>query len=159
MERRAIPGFPGYTVSQTGTVYSDKSGRALKAWEQGNGYLKVTLYLNGLPHKCYLHELVLLAFVGPRPSGMKACHRDDNRKNNAAVNLRWDTHHGNMADAVRKGHVRSGERVHFAKLRKSDVDLIRKLRASGSSMQSLADRFGVSIGNIHAIVHAKSWKR
>lgn len=50
-----------------------------------------------------VHALVLLAFVGPRPAGMEACHEDGDRANNRLANLRWDTRSGNRHDSVRHG--------------------------------------------------------
>lgn len=52
-----------------------------------------------------LHKLILLAFVGPCPPGMEACHGDDVKTNNRLTNLRWDTRRANVADRYRNnGH-------------------------------------------------------
>ncbi|MFL0172399.1 NUMOD4 motif-containing HNH endonuclease [Mycobacterium sp. SMC-13] len=48
-----------------------------------------------------VHNLVLEAFVGPRPPGMAACHGDGNHHNNTLGNLRWDTYSSNNRDLVR----------------------------------------------------------
>ena len=48
----------------------------------------------------YVHILVLEAFVGPRPTGMFACHIDGDASNNRLPNLRWDTPRNNNLDAV-----------------------------------------------------------
>lgn len=47
---------------------------------------------------------VLETFVGPCPEGMECCHFPErDRSNNRLDNLRWDTHHENVLDAVRHG--------------------------------------------------------
>jgi hypothetical protein len=52
----------------------------------------------------FLHRVVLLAFVGPRPANCEACHSNGIRSDNRLANLRWDTRESNVADRVR--HVR-----------------------------------------------------
>lgn len=89
-----------YEVSNLGRVRSfirDPQGLILKPAAAGRGHLFVKIH--GRAH--YVHVLVLEAFVGPRPSGLEACHWDDNPTNNALSNLRWDTPEANRADAVR----------------------------------------------------------
>ena len=41
--------------------------------------------------------------MGPAPDGMVACHRDDDKNNNALDNLYWGTPTENMQDALRNG--------------------------------------------------------
>jgi hypothetical protein len=48
---------------------------------------------------------VLTAFIGPRPKGRLALHRDDVATHNNLSNLYWGTHRQNMIDAVRNGRV------------------------------------------------------
>jgi hypothetical protein len=50
-----------------------------------------------------VHQLVLEAFVGPRPDGYQACHNDGSRTNNHVSNLRWDTVSANAYDRVDHG--------------------------------------------------------
>lgn len=51
----------------------------------------------------YVHQLVMEAFVGPRPKGMHVCHWNDNGLDNRLSNLRYDTPSGNAYDRVRNG--------------------------------------------------------
>jgi hypothetical protein len=111
------PGHPGYQVSSLGRVRSFRVPRSTNKTSQlprvlaqlalgskGNKYPAVTLgRLSGRCPAYRIHNLVLLAFVGPRPSGMEACHGDGNPWNNALSNLRWDTRTANVADAKRHG--------------------------------------------------------
>jgi len=49
----------------------------------------------------YVHVLVLEAFVGPRPDGHVACHRNDQSHDNRIANLYWGTVDDNVADRIR----------------------------------------------------------
>lgn len=57
-----------------------------------------------------VHQLVLEAFVGPRPDGALALHYDDDPSNCTLANLRWGTRSENLHDAVRNGrHVQANK--------------------------------------------------
>ncbi len=114
-----VVGYEGmYEVSDKGRVrsldriveYPDdrpgyfRPGRLLSAsLTKAGGYLQVTLTRDGVCRTKKVHILVLEAFRGPRPEGMKGCHDDDDPTNARLENLRWDTHSGNMRDCVRNG--------------------------------------------------------
>ena len=115
---RPIPGFEGlYEVSDQGQVKSlDRErpnkgggtarikGRLLKAVTNKDGYKQVDLYKNGKRRMSCVHELVCLAFHGPKPEGMEVCHNDGNRANNRLENLRYDTRSANGYDRVKHGN-------------------------------------------------------
>jgi hypothetical protein len=78
-------------------------GRILKPFPHKRGSLFIDLCKKGAVNRFFVHHLVLLAFVGPRPSGMECCHGDGNNGNNKLSNLRWDTHASNEADKLKHG--------------------------------------------------------
>lgn len=109
-----IPGFPGYEVSNIGRVASldraDSRGRIRKGRRlrslilQPSGHFNVALRTaEGERVGVGVHRLVLMAFVGPCPNGMEACHENDIPGDNRLENLRWDTRSSNVADSVRNG--------------------------------------------------------
>lgn len=98
-----VPGSEGYEVSDQGRVRNARTGRLL-AGHSDRGYRRVNL---GAARRARVHELVLLAFVGPRPEGL---HGDGDRANNALANLRWGTRAENCADTVRHGRSTRGDR-------------------------------------------------
>lgn len=109
---KVIPGFPGYMVSDQGTVRSTpsegsrRSGNILKHEVTSRGYHYVGLYPpegGRQPTRKKVSVLVLEAFVGPRPEGLHACHRDDDRDNDTLDNLYWGTPKQNQADLLRNG--------------------------------------------------------
>lgn len=63
----------------------------------------VSLRQDGIQSFRLVHQLVLEAFIGPRPAGMMACHNDGNPANNRVENLRWDTQSSNIFDAIGQG--------------------------------------------------------
>lgn len=120
-EWRAIPGHPGYEVSDDGRVRSlDRlvggrwgarrfPGANLTPSPDKDGYLRVGLGRgNG---RKPISRLMLLAFVGPAPADKPlACHRDGVNSNNVLSNLYWGSNSDNTLDQVRHGthrHVRA----------------------------------------------------
>lgn len=104
-----IPGFEDYDASDFGRVRSHlKGGRAacnprLLKIVQSGGRAQVSLRtVSGAGRTYRLARLVLMAHVGPPPTGMHACHfPDPNPMNCRLSNLRWDTPSGNMSDRKR----------------------------------------------------------
>ena len=113
-----IPGYEtSYEVSDLGRVRSlsrrvprkgTNSGqpvpeRILSQTEHPKGWLYVTLYQENRAKKHRVHHLVLKVFVGPKPEGLEGCHNNGDFRDNRLTNLRWDTHHSNIQDAVAHG--------------------------------------------------------
>lgn len=109
-EWKPIPGLGGnYLVSNWGHVkrlahdiiIRHGVRRPLKAKmlstkrNRDYGYILVSIKAKGR----LLHHLVLEAFVGPRPEGMIALHKDDDPTNNKLSNLRWGTRKENAKDS------------------------------------------------------------
>lgn len=68
----------------------------------------VILSHQGVQKSFSVGNLVLEAFVGPRPEGMVGCHWDDDHGNNRLENLRWGARSDNGHDSVRNGtHVQA----------------------------------------------------
>ena len=101
-----IPGEPGYKANMEGQLLSLK-GTEPKILspkiDSKTGYLPVELYQNGQVKYCAVHQLVALAFLGPRPPGLQVCHNDSNKLNNRVGNLRYDTPESNTRDSVVRG--------------------------------------------------------
>lgn len=117
---RPIPGFEGqYEVSSHGNVRSlDRilmkpnkyggvsprrfRGRPRKAWMTRTGYWQVRL-VDKEPARM-IHQLVLEAFIGPRPSPDSVTrHLNGIRTDNRAENLAWGTQLENMRDRYTHG--------------------------------------------------------
>lgn len=105
---RTIPGIdPHYEVSNHGRLRSWIPWRNLPLprivtpnGSKRSGHLQTTFRGGG---RFLVHRLVMLAFVGPCPDGLEVCHNDGDPTNNHIENLRYDTRHANIMDAVRAG--------------------------------------------------------
>ncbi len=150
-----IPGFPGYLVNSEGNIFS-KLRRGRTGGEAGDiqrelrpsineqGYKRVVLFVGRRAHTEFVHALVLLAFVGPRPAGLHICHYDGNSGNNTLKNLRYDTPANNYLDSLRLGVAVRGPNHPLAKLDAEKVIEMRRRRAAGEKDKDLALAFGVS---------------
>jgi len=174
MEHRPIAGFPGYTVTDTGEVWSafgrsnGKNPRAIEASPQrklspgiagSNGYEQVWLYRNEgkEKHGRFVHLLVLEAFVGVRPEGMQARHLSGNERDNRHENLTWGTPTENAADKARHGTTVRGEAIRQAKLTEQFVIEARRLAAAGVNYAEIGRRFGVHKSTIRRAVIGERW--
>lgn len=114
-----IPGYAGlYEVSDLGRVRSlDRTvahsrpghsrrlrGRVLTPTIDGRGYPKVVLCKLGTLRERSLHQLVLEAFVGPRPCGFVTRHINGDNHDARLTNLAYGTQSENMHDRVRHGN-------------------------------------------------------
>jgi|LakMenEpi03Aug12_release.lakeMendotaPanAssembly.Ray.scaffolds.fasta_scaffold934646_1 hypothetical protein len=110
----SVPGYEGfYEVSNYGDVRSLTrsvpygrhkgmvyKGRDIKQFVAAK-YLCVKLAKAGVTKTAYVHELVLLAFVGERPNLGQRCeirHLDGNKMNNKLENLKYGTIKENAED-------------------------------------------------------------
>lgn len=83
-----IPGFDGpFYVSPCGSVF--KSDRELRGHLNPKGYRRVCIRQNGRDRNYYVHQLVALAFIGPRPEGFQVDHINFDVADNAVANLRY----------------------------------------------------------------------
>ncbi len=105
-----IPGYEGmYSVSDQGRVRSEPRldgrgrrirGRIMKPGTRG-GWLKLVLADNGVHTMFDVHNLVLLAFVGPKPAGHIIRHLNDDPIDNWLENLAYGTPAQNADDRIR----------------------------------------------------------
>lgn len=172
-----IPGYPLHQASNLGRIKSKarwvhrrhtkpmwKPERILKPQVlQHHDDLKpvamttrISPFGDGENKTVYIHHLVLLAFSGPRPAGMEACHWDGDPTNNAALNLRWDTQAANTADKKRHGMAKGpkhlvGERSPKAKLTNEQIaEILRTPNERGIS-DVFAKRFSVGRSAIYEV--------
>lgn len=156
-EWREIPGFPRYMVSSFGNVLGLK-GFILKPAVDRKGYLRVALHLkNGKSHR-RIHHLVLLAFVGPRDTGIITRHLDGNPANNRLENLKYGTHKENKADSVRHGTLMQGTKQWKSKLDGTKVAEILRLQKIGQTNAIIARMFKIDLTVVQKIAQGKAWK-
>ncbi len=141
--------------SRSGRGYQVYPGRVLTTCANGHGYHVVSLSRNNRKTTRQVHDLVLTAFIGIRPSPQHdACHNDGNKNNNALLNLRWDTKAANQADRKLHGTSGHGEANSYSKLTENDVIAIR---SDTRSQREIANSYGVSQTCISFIKLRKNW--
>lgn len=85
---RQIEGYEQYSVSDSGEVRNNVTGRLLKQTIDKDGYLMVTLHY-GKRKWVGVHRLVAQAFV-PNPDNLPCVnHKDEDKSNNSVENLEW----------------------------------------------------------------------
>ena len=168
---KPIPSFEGlYEISEFGTIKSlarkettkagwsrIKNEKTLKPYKCKDDRLYVDLCVNYKKTRSSVHRLVLLAFVGPCPEGMEACHNDGNHRNNHYSNLRWDTHKNNLDDKYKHGTHICGENHKLSKLKEDDVRKIRDMATKKVSVTKIAETFNVSRRLIRKILTGLAW--
>ncbi len=108
-----IPGWPGYHATDDGRIFSthrrvhvsgftwvpylDGPPRELAQFDRKSVRKKATPYKSvcfkrdGKARNLYVHELIALTFIGPRPVGLEILHGKEGSTVNRASNLRYGT--------------------------------------------------------------------
>lgn len=163
---RPIPGFPNYSITKDGWVWSKKREGTSGGWLSPvlcDGYSSVRLYTKGGKYtSCTVHRLALETFVGPCPVGMECRHLDGDRTNNNLGNLKWGTRSENMQDAIRHGTLymtsRFGEDHPQSRLSNRDRRLIIYEYSTGLfTLRELGKIYGVHFSTIGYLVRGKLW--
>ncbi|QDG49277.1 hypothetical protein FIV42_00565 [Persicimonas caeni] len=148
---RHVPGFEGiYYITSEGRLWSTHRSQWVGTGTDGHGYPQVTLRHDGRKARARVHEIVMEAFVGPRPDDQIVLHANDNPADNRLENLEYGTRGDNLRDAYRNR--RRG------KLTQSVVSTMRCLRrARGYSVNQLARAAGVDSSTMSRALRGKTW--
>lgn len=98
-----INSFPNYSVSNTGKIRNDLSGKIKSPIKGTTGYLNVDLYNGGKRTKAKIHRLVSEAFIPNPDNKPEVNHIDGDKHNNNAENLEWVTRSENIRHAFSTG--------------------------------------------------------
>lgn len=112
-----VVGYEGcYSISNHGRCRSEERtvpksngqtqfvpGRILKPAPDHRGYLRVNLFTNNIGATCYNHQMVIAAFIGPRPEGLVVRHLNGDQVDNRLENLAYGTAVDNMQDMRKHG--------------------------------------------------------
>lgn len=158
-----IPGYEPYYALANGEIYSAFEGptgpvRKLKTSNLTiHGYPYVTLY-GKTP--VAVHKLILLAFVGPRPSSRHECrHLNGDRADNRKDNLAWGTKRENACDKQDHGTTIRGADLWSAVLDEDKVREMRRLHeVEGMDFSALALRFNINKVTARCACLRLTWK-
>lgn len=165
-----VKGFEGrYKISNLGNLKSIggkyKSDKILSnSVPDSSGYYSVSLrsLSHGVKRKSTrIHQLVAEHFC-KKPVGyvgrLEIDHKDSNKLNNRADNLRWVTVLEHRKISIQKGEFdRKGAKHHNVKLRETDVVIIRDMHKIGITCKSISEMYNVGRRHINDIILRKSW--
>lgn len=149
-----IRGYSGYFITKEGAAWTKKTYslnpkgklKLLRVYDNGNGYLKITLYKKGKPKQVYIHRLVARQFIKNPDKKKYINHKDGDKKNNNVSNLEYCTHSENMLHAFASG---LNKPSHQKPLYQFDPD--NRLIAEFSSIQEASKITGINRGNINTV--------
>lgn len=149
---QAIPAFPGYFVTVDGKVWSTLRAVPIrmKTHRDQQSNLALGLSVNGHRTVRTVQRLMMEAYVGPRPVGHVASHRNGDPKDNQLGNLVW------RLRQQRHDFAAHGEDSSRAKLTEAQAKGI--LDDSETSHADLARRYQVTDKEIFNIRHRRKWK-
>jgi hypothetical protein len=128
------------------------------------GYRQVNLRTDDGKFKTQLvHQLVLLAWVGPRPQGAVVNHINGDKTDNRLDNLEYCSQSENMEHSCRLGlspkpPTRRGKNAPKAKLCEEQVLALRELAAKGARVTDLAAAFGITSATASKVVLRQTWR-
>jgi hypothetical protein len=161
-----IPGYDNhYIITGTGSIFGNRKVpfgrgiRELKTQVSNSGYEMVKLISGAGKNKLHtIHRLVALTFI-PNPHNKSFVnHKDGNKLNNCAENLEWVSPCENLKHAYDTGLMsHKGEKNSRAKLKNSDIPVIRDRIKSGEMLKTIANDYGVHYSIISGIMYGKIW--
>jgi len=137
-----------YSNGATHTVYE----KILKNVDDGKGYYRVRLSVNGKNRSCFVHQLVAQAFLQHIPGKTDVNHINGTKTDNRVENLEWCTKGENVRHAWRVGlnkiqyeHLRKQSQISNAK-RRIPIAVIKdgSLVTTLASQNVIANFLGIS---------------
>ncbi|HSH51306.1 MAG TPA: NUMOD4 domain-containing protein, partial [Bacteroidales bacterium] len=139
--------------------YLEEEGKILKTAIEGHGYKTIGFFKKGIGKTFKIHRLVGEYFIPNPENKPELNHIDGIKTNNFYLNLEWCTAQENQIHAYKTGLQHLGEKHGRAKIKASDVKLIRKLYSTGDFYQyELANIFGLGQTQSGRIVRGETWK-
>jgi hypothetical protein len=105
-EFKIVDGY-NYSISNLGRVRNDEKGTFLKGRNNGRGYLRVTLFKNGIPKMFSIHRLIGIYFIENVNNCKEIDHQNRDRLDNCVDNLRWVSSSQNQANRGKKQNTTS----------------------------------------------------
>lgn len=125
-EWRNVPGYEElYKISSHGRIKSKRkvvyrnidgeiqpsyvaAEKTLSPFDNGNGYLSISLFKDGKRTNFYIHRLVAEIFIDNPCNKEQVNHRDYDRKNNKVENLEWVSALENISYSKKNRPARKG---------------------------------------------------
>lgn len=148
-----------YKISESGEVFSVRSGIFLKGSLSNCGYPVVTLQNKGFKKTMSVHRLVAKAYIPNPENKPQINHIDGNKQNNNVSNLEWSTHSENMKHAHEIGLARSqkGTSNNANKLSEEEVLAIKDYKTKGKGPTEISRLMGLPFGRVVNVYYGKCW--
>ncbi|ELY6289316.1 HNH endonuclease [Cronobacter sakazakii] len=154
-----IPGYEGkYSVTKDGHVYSHLSERFLNPSPDNKGYLRVTLYSDGIQKTIKVHRLVAKLFIPNPHCKPEVNHINGDKTDNTSENLEWSTSSENSHHAYRTGLKRGNNGVINGRAKLSEADVIAIRNSSGMKLRELSAKYGVTEAQISTVRRGNAWR-
>ena len=135
--------------------------KRVRAENDTGAYLMIRAMTDGTRVCTGAHRLVFRHFKGQIPPGLTVNHENGVKKDNRPENLTLASYSDQARHALRVLRVgrtdQNGERNAMAKLRAGMVREIRRRRAAGESLRSIATAFGISDRTVSKIARRERW--
>lgn len=128
-----------YEVSNLGRIRRVETQHMQRARKGSTGYLGAQFKYKGRHKQKLIHQVVMDAFVGPRPEGMVVNHKDRDKTNNTLSNLEYLTYSDNNRHSVRRG-----DEHPFAKFTNAEIEGARQLIDAGVHQSFVYKTLGCS---------------
>lgn len=165
---RPVPGASRYEISDQGrlrsllTVDRETGAPYVMSWSPSDGYPSSRIrYDDGVKRTVFAHRLVTAAFLGPRPPGHQALHRNDVRADCRLVNLYYGTRSDNAADARRNGShlpVDPEKCGRPGKLGAATVRAIRSRANEGETAAKIAKALGLDCRIVYGVAVGQTYR-
>lgn len=161
---KPVVGFETYyQISNTGKLWSLRKKKYRIGFDNGRGYLNVTLSVQDKTSNRRIHQMVMESFVGPRPPGLDINHIDGKKTNNRLSNLEYVTRTENLKHAYKLGlllHTESGFKAGHTHNRTITIADVKRIRASegGAALQKLAEELNMNVCQLYKIRNGTRWK-
>jgi hypothetical protein len=147
-----------YFISNDGKVLNSKTGRFLKNQNNGNGYEKITLTIDGIQCQKLIHRLVADLYIPRVKNKNQVNHINGIKNDNRVENLEWCNNKENQIHAHINGLKQNGNGLWNGKFSKEDIEKIKTLKNNGVLQYKIAEIMNTTKGTISSILNGKRYK-
>lgn len=150
---KPIPSLPTYYATKDGRIFryrkkDDELYQLSDNTMSNSGYKMVQPFKEGKRKLKYVHQLVLEAFVGPRPDNMQCDHINHDRLDNHIDNLRYVTVAENLRHR-RPYDTPSNYKQHITPIYKKYLNKVIELRKNGMKPAVIANELDIPVKTVY----------